>query len=75
MPIPKPKNNEKKSEFVNRCMQNLKDKGEFPDPKQRVAVCYNQFEESKSEASIVAKIGDDEILYFDTFGTTEKETS
>lgn len=75
MPLPKPKNNERKSEFINRCMESLKDKGEFPDSKQRLAVCYNQFEESKTEASIVGQIGDDEILYFDTFCSTKKETS
>lgn len=75
MPLPKPQNNERKSEFITRCMENLKDKGEFPDSKQRLAVCYNQFEESKAEASIVGQIGDDEILYFDTFRPAKKETS
>jgi hypothetical protein len=64
MPIPKPKNNERKSEFITRCMENLKDKGEFPDSKQRLAVCYNQYEEKKTQASIVAQIGDEEILFF-----------
>jgi len=64
MPLPKPNKQEKKSDFIARCMLDLEKKGEFPDMKQRAAVCYNQYEEKKTQASIVAQIGDDEILFF-----------
>ena len=40
MPLPVP-SGETESEFVSRCMSELK--GEFPDEKQRAGVCYKQF--------------------------------
>jgi|TARA_R110002051_G_scaffold7458_2_gene33820 hypothetical protein len=64
MPLPTPKNKEKKGDFVNRCMSDLSDKGEFDDNKQRAAVCYDIFKDSESKASIVAGEGDDKVLYF-----------
>ena len=39
MPLPKPTNSEKQPEFVNRCMSDEETVKEFPDEKQRVAVC------------------------------------
>ena len=53
MPLPEPNNGESKSRFINRCMVYLADKKEFEDNKQRVAVCYSQFEKAESEASII----------------------
>ena len=64
MPLPTPRNKEKKGDFVNRCMGDLSDKGEFDDNKQRAAVCYDIFKDSESKASIVAGEGDDKVLYF-----------
>lgn len=45
MPIPNPKQDEKQSEFINRCMSDNTMKSEFPDKDQRLAVCYNQWRE------------------------------
>lgn len=42
MPIPKPKDDEKGSDFVARCMGNETMKKEYPDSKQRVAICLGQ---------------------------------
>ena len=53
MPLPNPKSGEKKSDFISRCMVDLSDKEEFKDNKQRAAVCYSQFEEAESKASVV----------------------
>jgi hypothetical protein len=39
MPLPKPKPNEEKNDFVNRCMTDDKMKEEYSDPMQRLAVC------------------------------------
>ena len=39
MPLPKPTTSEKQPEFVNRCMSDEETLKEFPDEKQRVAVC------------------------------------
>lgn len=40
MPLPKPQSGENEQEFINRCMTGIAD--EFPDEKQRAAVCYSQ---------------------------------
>lgn len=44
MPLPKPKENEREQDFIDRCMSNNTMKKEFKDNDQRVAVCYSQFE-------------------------------
>tara|TARA_R100000734_G_scaffold10486_1_gene7911 strand:+ start:1221 stop:1805 length:585 start_codon:yes stop_codon:yes gene_type:complete len=45
MPLPIPKKEEKKSEFIARCMSDQVMVGEFPNVAQRVAVCQKQFED------------------------------
>ena len=52
MPIPSPKKSEKQGDFVSRCMGDETMNKEFPDQKQRAAVCYSQFK--KASASIEA---------------------
>ena len=64
MPLPKPKNQEKKSDFVSRCISEVAKDPKFKDNKQRVAICYTQFDEAKSEASIVGEIDGEEVLVF-----------
>ena len=44
MPIPIPKKEEKKSEFMSRCMSNEVMNVEFPNVAQRIAVCQTQFD-------------------------------
>jgi hypothetical protein len=60
MPIPKPKNKEKKSAFVSRCVSQISK--EYKDNKQAVAICYSQFDESKASADGVVDLGNDEML-------------
>jgi HK97 family phage prohead protease len=43
MPIPKPNTGEKQDEFIERCMGNDIMKEDFPDNKQRLAVCFKQW--------------------------------
>ena len=46
MPIPSPrmgKSPEKQSKFMSRCMSDKITKKEFPDNKQRVAVCFSSW--------------------------------
>jgi hypothetical protein len=64
MPLPSPRNKEKRGDFVNRCMADLSKKGEFKDNKQRAAVCYDAFKKAEAKASITTGEGDDQILYF-----------
>lgn len=52
MPIPNPKKSEKQGDFVSRCMGDETMNKDFPDQKQRAAVCYSQFK--KANASIEA---------------------
>lgn len=55
MPIPQPNKNEDKNKFISRCMQNpimLKD---YPDNKQRAAVCYNSFKEHKRNKGAIQR--------------------
>jgi len=49
MPLPIPKSNEKQTEFMPRCISIVS--GEFSDPKQRVKVCYSQWEKSTKKDS------------------------
>ena len=64
MPLPVPNNNEKKSDFMSRCVTSLTEKEEFKDNKQRVAVCMNIFSDSESKASVVTGEGEDKKLFF-----------
>lgn len=48
MPIPDRQDKEKKQDFVARCMGNETMKKEYPDSKQRVAVCLGQVSKTKS---------------------------
>jgi hypothetical protein len=41
MPLPKPKIGETKETFLERCLTQIA--GEFPDEKQRLAVCNAQW--------------------------------
>jgi hypothetical protein len=49
MPLPTPSGNESREDFVSRCASDIAD--EFPDNKQRIAVCNSQWRKlSKSDA-------------------------
>ena len=48
MPIPKPEKNEDRQKFVARCMGNETMKKDYPDNKQRIAICLGQTKKSKS---------------------------
>ena len=52
MPLVTPKKSEKQGEFVSRCMGDETINKDFPDQKQRAAVCYSQFK--KANASLDA---------------------
>jgi rRNA maturation endonuclease Nob1 len=46
----KPKKSEEQKKFVSRCVGDSSMVKEFPDQKQRAAVCYSQFKR-KAKAS------------------------
>jgi hypothetical protein len=49
MPLPTPKNDEEKPEFIGRCMANATMRDEYPDEKQRYAVCQSKWGEKKEQ--------------------------
>lgn len=56
MPIPSRKPNEEKEVFVSRCMSSEVMKTDYPDSKQRVAVCLSQTQ--KNKASLIEQVHD-----------------
>ena len=42
MPLPSRKLGESRDEFISRCVRDVKTQSEFPDLRQRVAVCSTQ---------------------------------
>lgn len=54
MPIPKPKKNEEKDKFIDRCMSNDTMNEEYPDSKQRYAVCMSQWENKDKEEKFMS---------------------
>ena len=47
MPLPTKQPEEEKNAFTSRCMSDDMMKKEFPDSKQRVAVCLSQYKRRK----------------------------
>jgi len=52
MPLPSPDKDQGKDDFVNICMDDTKMLNEFPDDKQRAAVCYSQYEKAKASVTV-----------------------
>lgn len=55
MPLPKPRKNENENNFVERCMGDPKMVQEYPDSKQRVAVCHTQWKSDDSSGERLSK--------------------
>lgn len=51
MPLPKPRSNEKKDDFVNRCMGDDTMVRDFEATGQRFAVCLSQWERRNKDDS------------------------
>ena len=47
MPLVKPRDKEKREDFMSRCMSDDKTTSEYPKATQRLAVCSSQYENSK----------------------------
>ena len=56
MPIPKPKQNETRREFVQRCMNDLVMINEYKDANQRLAVCSTQFKNKQQKVFLFINI-------------------
>lgn len=70
MPLPKPRKNEDKDEFIGRCMGDDTMNEEYPDSDQRRAVCETQWEKKdmKSWYNMKAEGDNAEVSIFDEIG-------
>jgi hypothetical protein len=67
MPLPQPNKNEKQGDFISRCAGNETMNKDFPDQKQRVAVCYSQWKEAKAVSIASVGEGHNEVLILNSF--------
>jgi hypothetical protein len=58
MPIPQRKPNEDRQNFLGRCMSNETMKKDYPDNKQRIAICLGQTR-TKNKSNLVEDIHDE----------------
>src|ERR1044072_8859349 len=54
MPIPKPRKGENHSEFMDRCAGDKVMNNDYPDTKQRVAVCYDAWRSEHGNSGVGA---------------------
>lgn len=52
MPIPSPKSDEPSKVFISRCVSNKIMIKEYPDKKQRLAICYSQLRRVRGEKTL-----------------------
>ena len=52
MPLPKPKKGQTEDDFIAQCMSDTKMTAEFPDRKQRFAVCSGQLRANRLDGSV-----------------------
>lgn len=50
MPLPTPNTDESRDDFIGRCMRNEMAMEDFPDQRQRLAVCFRQFRDARENA-------------------------
>lgn len=67
MPVPSRRKDEDKSKFMSRCMGNPGMNKEFPDSKQRVAVCMSKATEDMGYIEAA-----DFKMYFELYGSEEE---
>ena len=56
MPIPKPRPSEEQSDFIGRCMGNDTMIDEYPEQKQRSAVCHNVWRQKDKQSRVRAAL-------------------
>tara|TARA_R100001443_G_scaffold22119_1_gene34293 strand:+ start:157 stop:459 length:303 start_codon:yes stop_codon:yes gene_type:complete len=72
MPLPTPKKEEKRDEFISRCIENDVMNDEFPNLTQRVAVCVSQWD-NKDKKKKQKKESYNEIDYDHTYNFTKEQ--
>ncbi len=67
MPEPEPQSDEDRQEFVGRCVQDDVMIEDYPDINQRLAVCYDIYDEERQETNV------DDMQYNEAGGHTINE--
>lgn len=52
MPIPTPNKGESSQDFIGRCMGNDVMRSEYPDTKQRAAICYSKVRAKRGQKTL-----------------------
>ena len=55
MPMPGPVKHEDSEKFISRCMGNDMMNEEYPDQKQRAAICYSQLRKARGKKTLLTK--------------------
>lgn len=50
MPLPTPRKNQEEDDFVASCMSSETMKKEYTNQKQRLAICFSQYERKKKKS-------------------------
>lgn len=66
MPLPAPRKGQSRKAFLESCLSNSQVNKDFPDTKQRYAVCVSRYERKRTKASYVVAAADDEYIYVTT---------
>lgn len=78
MPVPSPRKDENEDSFIERCVGNSSMKKDFPDQKQRLAVCFDSFRDNtkhgKDEKKRKKKMKSNMITFKAEVGKSRKET-
>ena len=60
MPLPTPRKNQKEKDFIASCMASETMNKEYPNQKQRYAICLSQFNRKKKKAKASGNDGQDD---------------
>ena len=77
MPLPKPRDNETKKDFLDRCMGEKSMVDEYDDEKQRYAICNSQWDNRDEERTAnehECRLKDPADFQQDSFRTTTRES-
>ena len=75
MPLVKPKDKEKREDFISRCMRDETSTSEYPNPDQRLAVCSSLYKKNNKEEysmSDIEKMGEAIKNLTDVISSKEK---
>lgn len=58
MPIPEPKEGENEDKFISRCVSKMAELHPEKDNKERLAICYSQYEDANEDYTMPEPIAE-----------------